>query len=128
VLTTFGNVIVLLACPLVALMFLWLLGRFWPASQRRNHNDMIGWQVTVLGTTYAVIMGFMLYAVWTSFKDADINAEAGANNLVSIFRLAEGLPAAPRVQVRQLVRRICGCRHRARMARAPQGGSESGGA
>jgi hypothetical protein len=104
VLTIFGNVIVILACPLVALLFVWILERFWPSIQRRDHNDIIGWQVGVLGTTYAVILGFMLYAVWTSYQTADINAEAEADSLVNVFRLADGLPAAERDQVHQLAR------------------------
>ena len=33
--------------------------------KRRTYNDIIGWQVSVLGTTYAVILGFMLYTVWS---------------------------------------------------------------
>ena len=28
--------------------------------QRRDHNDIIGWQVSVLGTTYAVILGLIV--------------------------------------------------------------------
>jgi hypothetical protein len=104
VLTKFEDVIVILACPVGAMLFLWILDLLWPSSMRRTHNDIIGWQVGVLGTIYAVIMGFMLYAVWTSFQDADINAEAEANCLVSVFRLADGLPAAQRDQVHQLAR------------------------
>jgi hypothetical protein len=89
---------------LASLVFVWLLNRVWPASQRRDHNDIIGWQVGVLGTTYAVILGFMLYAVWTSYQEADINAETEANCLVSVFRVADGLPAAQRDKVHELAR------------------------
>lgn len=103
-LTTFEDVIVILSCVAGSLLFLWILERLWPSNLRRVHNDIIGWQVGVLGTTYAVIMGFMLYAVWTSFQSADMNAEDEANSLVSVFRLADGLPAAQRDQVHQLVR------------------------
>jgi len=105
VLTTFENIIVVLACTLAPLPFLWLLNHFWPSALRREHNEIIGWQVGVLGTTYAVIMGFMLYAVWTSYQDATINAEAEANCLVSVYRLADGLPSPQRDQVHQLSRR-----------------------
>jgi uncharacterized protein DUF4239 len=104
VLTTFQDVLVVLGCMLASLVFVWLLNRVWPASQRRDHNDIIGWQVGVLGTTYAVILGFMLYAVWTSYQEADINAETEANCLVSVFRLADGLPAAQRDKVHELAR------------------------
>jgi Protein of unknown function (DUF4239) len=104
VLTVFDDILVILVCTSASMLLLWLLQRFWPYSERRNHNDIIGWQVSVLGTTYAVIVGFMLYAVWTTFQSAEINAENEANCLVNVYRLADGLPAAQRVQVQQLAR------------------------
>jgi hypothetical protein len=104
VLTTFEDILVILACLSGSLLFLWTLNRLWPHPQRREHNDIIGWQVSVLGTTYAVIIGFMLYAVWTTFQSAEINADNEANCLVNVFRLANGLPAAQRVQANQLAR------------------------
>jgi len=104
VLTTFQNVFLVLASTAAALCFLWILKHFWPSSQRREHNEIIGWQVSVLGTTYAVIIGFMLYAVWTTLQSAEINADGEANCLVNVFRLADGLPAEQRIQVHKLVR------------------------
>ena len=103
-LNTLEDILVILACVSGSLLCIWLLQRFWPSSQRRTHNDIIGWQVSVLGTTYAVIIGFMLYAVWTSFQSAEMNANDEANCLVNVFRLADGLPAMQRVAVHQLVR------------------------
>ena len=103
-LTAFEDILVVLGCTLASLIFVWVLNRVWPAERRRDHNDIIGWQVGVLGTTYAVILGFMLYAVWTSFQDANVNAETEANCLVSVFRAANGLPAEQRDQVHKLAR------------------------
>ena len=103
-LSSFDDVLVILACICASLVLLWTLQRFWPSSQRRIQNDIIGWQVSVLGTTYAVIVGFMLYAVWTTFQSAEINAEYEANCLVNVYRVADGLPGAQRVQVQQLTR------------------------
>jgi hypothetical protein len=104
VLTTFQDVVLVILSILVALGFLWFLKHFWPSGQRRDHNDIIGWQVSVLGTTYAVIIGFMLYAVWTTLQSAEINADAEANCLVNAFRLADGLPAEQRIEVHKLAR------------------------
>ena len=103
-LTTFQNALLVLASVVVALGFLWLLKHFWASSQRREHNEIIGWQVSVLGTTYAVIIGFMLYAVWTTLQSAEINADGEANCLVNVFRLADGLPAEQQIQVHKLAR------------------------
>ena len=83
-------------------MFLVLGHRLWPAEKRREHNDLIGWQITVLGTTYAVIVGFMLYAVWNDFQIAESNAQAEANSLVNVARLAAALPDPQRRQIQQL--------------------------
>jgi lipid-A-disaccharide synthase-like uncharacterized protein len=98
------DVVLIVLSILGALGFLWILQHFWPSVQRRDHNDIIGWQVSVLGTTYAVIIGFMLYAVWTTLQSAEINADAEANCLVNAFRLADNLPAEQRAQVHKLAR------------------------
>ena len=82
-----------------SLVFLLMLHRVWPAEQRREHNELIGWQLGVLGTIYAVIMGFMLYAVWTNFQLADANAEAEANCVVNVFRAAGALPPEQKRQI-----------------------------
>lgn len=87
-----------------SIAFLGLLHRIWPSEQRRLFNELIGWQVTVLGTTYAVIVGFMLYAVWTTFELADANAEAEANSLVNTVRASRGLPVAAQEQIQNLAR------------------------
>jgi hypothetical protein len=73
-----------------------LLNSVWHPSKRRVHNDVIGWQVTILGTIYAVMIGFMLLTVWSNLQDAEKNADNEANSLVNLFRTADGLPAAQR--------------------------------
>ena len=73
------------------LLFLAVLNRVWPWEKRRAHNDLIGWQLRVLGTTYAVILGFMLYTVWTTYSEADLNVDLEADSVMRIYRLAEGL-------------------------------------
>ena len=81
-------VIISLAC---SLFFMGMVNYYWPAEKRRAHNDLIGWQLSVLGTTYAVIIGFMLYTVWISFGEADLNADAEANSLVNVCLLYTSL-------------------------------------
>jgi hypothetical protein len=66
------NILVVLVAVLVSLLSMAGLNRVWPRETRLRYNDLIGWQLSILGTTYAVILGFMLYAVWTSFGEADL--------------------------------------------------------
>jgi hypothetical protein len=87
-----------------SLLFMWGLNRAWPWDKRHAHNDVIGWQLSILGTTYAVILGFMLYTVWTDFGAAEVNVDNEANSLANLYRLAEGLPDAQRGQIETLAR------------------------
>ena len=87
-----------------ALLFMAGLNLAWPAEKRRAHNDLIGWQLSILGTTYAVILGFMLYTVWTNFGAADVNVEQEASVLTNVYALAAGLPDPQRTQIQALAR------------------------
>jgi len=93
------DVVVLILATIGSLLFVAALNRFWPREQRRAHNDLIGWQIGILGTTYAVILGFMLYTVWTAFGDANLNVDLEANALTNVYRLSEGLPEKQRMQL-----------------------------
>jgi Protein of unknown function (DUF4239) len=88
----------------LALSLLILLRTLWPPALRREHNDLIGWQIGVLGTTYAVIVGFMLWNVWNNFQSAEINAELEANSLVNVYRLSQGLSSTQSAEVQRLAR------------------------
>jgi hypothetical protein len=96
-----ASVVVLVAG---ALVFMVMLNRVWPREKRRIHNDLIGWQLSVLGTTYAVILGFMLYTVWTGFGTATVNADLEADSAVNIYHVALGLPEPQRTELRNLAR------------------------
>ena len=103
-LTNFQSLYVILLCVGGSLAFMWGLNRIWPREERREHNDQIGWQLTTLGTTYAVILGFMLYAVWTNFGIADLNVDLEADALVNVYRLSAGLPEPQRSELQSLAR------------------------
>jgi hypothetical protein len=99
-----GNIAVLIVTMSCFTLFLILLNRVWPHELRTAHNELIGWQLGILGTTYAVILGFMLYTVWTDFGDATLNADLEANALRNVYRLAEGLPEPQRLLLEEQTR------------------------
>jgi len=86
------NILIVALTTGASLLFMLGLNRLWPVAERHTQNDLVGWQLSVLGTTYAVTLGFMLYTGWTNFSAASLNAEMEANALRNIYRLAEGLP------------------------------------
>ena len=101
-LTLTQNCIAVAAVVIASLLFMVALNRIWPREKRRTHNELIGWQLSILGTTYAVIMGFMLYAVWTAFGEATLNADLESNSVVNVYHLADGLPEPQRTELRGL--------------------------
>lgn len=90
------NIYLIIVWVSLSLTYLVLLNILWAPSKRRVHNDVIGWQISILGTIYAVTIGFMLYAVWANYQTSEANVNAEANALVNLFRSAQGLPAQQR--------------------------------
>jgi hypothetical protein len=103
-LTLTQNIFILVFAMAGSMLAMTVLNKVWPREKRREHNDLIGWQLNIIGTTYAVILGFMLYTVWTSFDEAKLNADLEANALRNIYRLAEGLPNPQREELVRLSR------------------------
>jgi hypothetical protein len=103
-LTTWEDIVVVILIVVASLLFKIAVNRYWTTERRRAHNDLIGWQLSILGTTYAVMVGFMLYTVWTNLGLAEVNANSEANALVNVYRIAEGLPAEQRDQLQQTAR------------------------
>jgi Protein of unknown function (DUF4239) len=102
-----GSAMIIVACIVGALFVLGVLRHYWSPSARLAHNDVVGPNVSVIGTTYAVLIAFMLSGVWTNLQGARVNAEQEANSLVNIFRFAYGLPSESRTEVQQLARHYC---------------------
>jgi len=96
------NCVLVVLTVIGSLLFMTGLNHVWSWEKRRDHNDVIGWQLSILGTTYAVILGFMLFTVWTSFGAADLNVDLEANAVVNIYRLSAGLPEPQRTQLQEL--------------------------
>lgn len=98
------NVIIILSSVALAVAFLVFLRTVWDPLDRCEHNSVIGWHLGVLGTTYAVIIAFMLSGVWANFQSAQTNVAVEANSLVNLFRVAAGLPATQRREIQTLSR------------------------
>jgi Protein of unknown function (DUF4239) len=95
------NIYIVVLWITLSITCLVILNTFWEPSRRSVHNDVIGWQIAILGTIYAVMIGFMLYAVWNNFQTAETNANTEANDLVNMYRSADGLAPTARDQIQQ---------------------------
>lgn len=99
------NILIVIACVVGAVVFLFAVTRTSPAHSRKESNDFTGAVVAVIGTTYAVLLAFMLSGVWNMFQQAEINAEQEANDLVNVYRLCSQLSDPAAVQLQGLARR-----------------------
>ncbi|MEO6911330.1 MAG: DUF4239 domain-containing protein [Edaphobacter sp.] len=96
--STFAIVLSLVA----AVLLVAILNRVWPVANRKIINDVNAWQMGVLGTTYGVILGFMVFTVWTDFRAAEIDVAMEAASLLNVYNIAAGLPAQQRDAMQEL--------------------------
>jgi hypothetical protein len=87
---------------LASIVIVAVLNRAWPISSRKLVNDVTGWQLGILGTTYGVILGFMLFTVWNDFRGAEVNANMEASALLTVSRIGAGLPSPEREAIHAL--------------------------
>jgi Protein of unknown function (DUF4239) len=99
------NILIVIACVAGAVAFLFGVTHASPAPSRKESNDFTGAVVAVIGTTYAVLLAFMLSGVWTMFQQAEVNAEQEANDLVNVYRLSSQITDAAARQLQDLARR-----------------------
>jgi len=99
------DIVVIAICVLVSLAFLYLVTRTSAAHERKESNDFTGAVVAVIGTTYAVILAFMLSGVWNMLQQAQANAEQEANALVNIWRIGADIDPSLGEQTRLLCMR-----------------------
>jgi hypothetical protein len=96
--STLAVVLSLLAAVLTVAILNWV----WPIANRKILNDVNAWQMGVLGTTYGVILGFMLFTVWTDFRAAEIDVALETASLLNVHHIAAGLPMPQRETMRGL--------------------------
>ena len=89
---------------LVAVVGLVVVQRLVPPDRREEHNDVAGFIYAVLGVAYAVLLAFMLIAVWQDYKMAQTNVESEAHELAGVYFLASQLPEPQRTRLQDLAR------------------------
>jgi hypothetical protein len=89
---------------LVAVVGLVLVQRLVPPDRREEQNNVAGFIYAVLGVAYAVLLAFVVIAVWQDYKTAQTNLESEANELAGVYFLASRLPEPQRTNVQDLAR------------------------
>jgi hypothetical protein len=93
----------MLVPALVAIALHAIFRRIVPASKLIPHHDVAGFLVAIVGVLYAVVLGFLVISVWSSFDQAQRNADAETNAIADILYLTRALPDPERSRERLLL-------------------------
>ena len=87
-----------------AVVGLVLVQRLVPPERREEQNDVAGFIFAVLGVAYAVLLAFVVIAVWQDYETAQTDVESEAHELAGVYFLASRLPEPDRTRIRDLIR------------------------
>ena len=71
---------------------------------REGHNDVLVPIFLNAGVLFAVVLGFMVIAVWESYDAAKATVEMEASTLVSLYRTTHGMPSETGDKLRGMAR------------------------
>ena len=89
----FTGVLSIAGSIIISLLGLWVVRKFAPYEIMEGHKEIAGFVYGILGTIYAVILGFSVVVLWEQFHDAEIIADREASQLPELHHLVQGLPA-----------------------------------
>jgi hypothetical protein len=87
---------------LIATGGLVLVRKKWGYEGLAEHRDVAAAMMSVIGTLYAVVLGFVVVDSLNTFAEAKVNVAQEANALHDVFRLAAGLQPATQRRIHQL--------------------------
>lgn len=91
----------------MSLLGLWLVRKFASYEIMEGHKEIAGFIYGILGTIYAVILGFSVIFLWEQYHDADIVADREASQLSNLHRLAQALPAERQAAFSSSLEKYC---------------------
>lgn len=101
-----GTYVFLVLCSLGSVILsiagLKLVRRYVPAEILQPHHNVTGWYLSMAGTLYAVVLGFIVVDALNDFQAARLTVEQEANGLHDIFHLARGLGSPADREIRGL--------------------------
>jgi hypothetical protein len=77
--------------------------RIVPGDSLLPHHDVAGYLVSIVGILYAVVLGFMVINVWSSFDLAQRNADAETTEVSAILYTTQTLPGRTHTELRKLL-------------------------
>lgn len=98
-----GGVIIALSVTL-SWIGLYLFDGIVDVSIRRQHNDVAGFIIAIIGVVYAVLLAFIAVAAWQSFDQANQVVQEEANLVGNLYRDSVDVPQPERNEIRQALK------------------------
>jgi hypothetical protein len=83
---------IVLGASFVAILGLWGVRECAPADVLRASNDTVGNYLQTVGTIYAVLLAFVTTTVWSQFNETRTVIDHEANEVIDLYRTADGFP------------------------------------
>ena len=93
----------ILTCAMTTFSLIWFRRSRFHRSEL-THNDVAGPVVTTAGTILAVMLSFMVVAVWQQFDQSAANVQIEAASLSDLYTISYGLPEPIRSSVQSQTR------------------------
>ena len=103
----YTGVLFIAGSVLLSLLGMWIVREFAPYEVMEGHKEIAGFIYGILGTIYAVILGFSVVVLWEQFHDAEGIADREASQLSDLHRLAQGLPAEQQSAFTRSLEKYC---------------------
>jgi hypothetical protein len=84
---------------LLSVSGMFLVRKFVHLEKLQSYHEVGGYLLAVLGTLYAVVLGFAVVSASEGLDRATVNVEKEANSIADVFRLAEGFPLQNRQEI-----------------------------
>jgi hypothetical protein len=84
---------------------LYLVRRRVPYTTLKENNEVAGFVYAAIGVVYAVLLAFVVVAVWEQYSEAEESAHQEAGQIGNLLRDAQGFPYATRDHVQQALLR-----------------------
>jgi len=72
-----------------------------PLEVLQSHHEVAGFIIGVMGAVYAVLLAFVVVAVWSQFEDANTMVAREGNQISDLSRMAQGFPATVRARAQE---------------------------
>jgi hypothetical protein len=86
---------------------LWLVRHFIPLATLADNNEVGGNYLQSFASVYGVIVGFVIFVVWSQFNETRASVQREASDLADLFRVARGFEEPARGEAVALLVEYC---------------------